>query len=61
MTTNAMFKTILKVHSKEEQPKIIERGDSSSWKGIFYSSPFSLATGKLGNELVSYEMECRSD
>ena len=62
LTTNAMFKSILKASSKsEKQQKIVEKGDSASWKGIFVSSPFSMATGKLGNELVSYNMECRTE
>ena len=40
---------------------MVEIGDSSSWKGFFVSSPFSMATGKLGNELISYNLDCRTE
>ena len=57
-----MFKTVLKASDKsEKQKKMVEKGDSSSWKGIFVSSPFSMATGKLGDQLDSYNLDCRTE
>jgi len=42
-------------------PMIVVKGDSSSWQGFFESTPFSMVCGELGNTLLSFDLDARSD